>query len=1416
MAYEAHIDFKYERTTTMNGVYDNAFTITSLEDNNTIAFIQDLRNAGFIYSLDGGMSWQSVTSATICTLNSGESVMIRNTSTILGAFASLYNGLFSTEMKDFNVSGNIMSLLTEDYNNFNSLHYVDEEEDLDFYFNDILRCVFMNTNVVDASALILPATTLAHNCYGQMFKGCTKLVNAPKLPATTLAYSCYEGMFEGCTSLKGCPALPATVLPGHCYDSMFKGCTSIVSAPNFPDFEFFGDSESQCISMFEGCTGIVSGPTLSCDNLHVNCYKKMFEGCTSMVNPPVLPATNLAYGCYMKIFNNCTSLVNAPDLPAIDLPEKCYDSMFKGCTNLSYIKIYAINRESNSLDSWVSNVAPTGVFVKQQGVTYPIDSINGVPIGWTVYELGDQIYDIYDVTLSVNPSQSGTVTGAGKYMRNTNVTVTALPNNNYLFDHWEVDGVNVSNDNIYTFRMNYDIHLTAKFVTDTNNYANMYFTIESLTNNNSIYIRTYETDSPFKIYYKVNNAWSSINVSSPTNMDILIVTLNRGDKLCLASNKSTWDVPYTTAETNGGRIVTTGNYSVYGNLLSMTLYDEEEENDDSVFSYDEYYEVPVACFRNFFRGTTSNVSNLLNAANLSLPAYTVNEQSYASMFQDCTKLLYAPKSINASTLANSCYHSMFRGCASMVTIPTLNATVLANSCYAYMFYGCLSLPRTPYLPATTLAYSCYKGMFQDCISLTATRASLPATTLADECCFAMYQGCTNLTSVPILYATSMSYRCYAYMFANCTSLVTPPVLSATTLSANCYESMFEGCTSLTTAPALSATTLSIYCYKYMFNGCTSLTTAPDLPATELKQGCYQCMFYDCENLNYIKILATTRATNDLQNWVHNVAPSGIFVKDFNTTYLIDNDSGVPIGWTITDTNTPATYYNVTIINDHPECGDVFGAGRYAENTTVTIRAVAAQDHSFKHWMYNGIELSTNSEYSFTATQDVTITVIWDRQHDYEHEYLTLESLSDDNKVYFASQNTYTDYVRGTVQYCINETPYWTTYEIKGFKDEPCCVLNEGDYIKIKNLQYNDFTQMPEYNNEGYVRINGMLVAGLLRIQCSKSFEVYGNIMSLYNAHINTSQSTMDRFVGQNLSVLANNEIFYGLFMRGIYNGQQGNFPKLRLVSAKHLIMPATTLSEFCYARMFEDQRDIYYDNIGRDPDIAMVMVDPPTLPATTLANSCYYRMFIGCANLTTTPTLPATTLVSSCYEGMFSGCISLTSIPSNLLPATTLAQQCYSGMFNGCTSLTTVPSNLLSATTLAQQCYSHMFEGCTSLTTAPALSATTLTYNCYEGMFRNCTSLTVAPVLPATTLWTGCYNKMFYNCTSLNYIKAMFIDLYHGGPGQSYPAVKFTDEWVYNVAQYGTYVKNVNAIYGDNYQNPSAIPYDWTVQTASE
>ena len=93
---------------------------------------------------------------------------------------------------------------------------------------------------------------------------------------------------------------------------------------------------------------------------------------------------------------------------------------------------------------------------------------------------------------------------------------------------------------------------------------------------------------------------------------------------------------------------------------------------------------------------------------------------------------------------------------------------------------------------------------------------------------------------------------------------------------------------------------------------------------------------------------------------------------------------------------------------------------------------------------------------------------------------------------------------------------------------------------------------------------------------------------------------------------------------------------------------------------------------------------------------------------------------------------------------------------------------------------------------------------CYFEMFCFCTKLTTAPVLPATTLEFKCYCAMFYGCTSLNHIKCLATDI---------SEKDCTEDWVYNVASTGTFVKASSM---NNWSTGSSgIPSGWTVTNAS-
>ena len=69
----------------------------------------------------------------------------------------------------------------------------------------------------------------------------------------------------------------------------------------------------------------------------------------------------------------------------------------------------------------------------------------------------------FTISLSVNPENAGTVTGAGTYNFGTSCTVTATPIQRYDFVGWTEDGVVVSTDASYTFTVHNNRTLVANF-----------------------------------------------------------------------------------------------------------------------------------------------------------------------------------------------------------------------------------------------------------------------------------------------------------------------------------------------------------------------------------------------------------------------------------------------------------------------------------------------------------------------------------------------------------------------------------------------------------------------------------------------------------------------------------------------------------------------------------------------------------------------------------------------------------------------------------------------------------------------------------------------------------------------------------------------------------------------------------------
>ena len=328
------------------------------------------------------------------------------------------------------------------------------------------------------------------------------------------------------------------------------------------------------------------------------------------------------------------------------------------------------------------------------------------------------------------------------------------------------------------------------------------------------------------------------------------------------------------------------------------------------------------------------------------------------------------------------------------------------------------------------------------------------------------------------------------------------------------------------------------------------------------------------------------------------------------------------------------------------------------------------------------------------------------------------------------------------------------YMING--GEKVSVPSTEYYVNVSGLHAGDIIQL--FNNSPATATD---ITYNTKIYANKKYYVYGNVMSMVD----------DASEG-----FAKDKVLTGDFaLCGLFEGSSC----LTFHDSRRLVLPATTLSEYCYGKMF-------YGCKG------LTSIPEDLLPNKTLTEGCYNEMFQGCTGLTALPEglLPAGkdgegSLAVACYEQMFGGCEGLNTLPEKLLPATTLADKCYFSMFDGCKGLTTLPEKLLPATTLAKSCYNSMFRDCDGLTTLPEkLLPTTILKNfcyyamflgcdelttlpegllparkngvgslaeeCYSAMFQNCVKLQKAPTLPATTLTTKCYVGMFLGCTSLN------------------------------------------------------------------
>ena len=233
---------------------------------------------------------------------------------------------------------------------------------------------------------------------------------------------------------------------------------------------------------------------------------------------------------------------------------------------------------------------------------------------------------------------------------------------------------------------------------------------------------------------------------------------------------------------------------------------------------------------------------------------------------------------------------------------------------------------------------------------------------------------------------------------------------------------------------------------------------------------------------------------------------------------------------------------------------------------------------------NGFDLSTitNAYVGSTPASAIYLgsTLIWPTgPHDYSTDYLTFEIIYSGTLTWRKTTSLGTP--DKTISYSTDNGHTWTSVT-SSYNGTLIGNFTTGAKILFKGSN----------NNYGTVHPDGCYFSG------TSTYNIYGNVMSLFygdNFYNQTSlpqvEETYTFTVADTTTTVRLTSLPY--LFSGVNNSSN-------IISVDNLILPATTLKEHCYERLFWNQTYI---------------LGAPVLPATTLVDWCYYEMFEGCSSL---------------------------------------------------------------------------------------------------------------------------------------------------------------------------------------------------------
>ena len=573
----------------------------------------------------------------------------------------------------------------------------------------------------------------------------------------------------------------------------------------------------------------------------------------------------------------------------------------------------------------------------------------------------------YEITATVNPAGTGTVTGAGTYNHFDNCTLTATANTGYHFVNWTKNGIVVSTNANYSFEVTEAAAFVANF--EINNYE-ITTSANPTAGGTTTGDGTYDHFSTCNLTATANEGYHFVNwtlngqqVSTEANYSF---TVEGGGNYVANFQLNSYEITATANPTAGGTITGAGTYNHFETctltatentgytFINWTQNGQEVSTDLSIsFTV----EGPAAYVANF----QINSYDITVSANPSVGGTAEGDGTY-NHFDNCT-LTATPSegysfvnwTMNGQVVSTSANYSFtVAGGGNYVANFSLNSYNITAS-------------ANPTVGGTVSGAGTYNH-FETC-TLTATVNTgytfINWTRNGQEVSTDL--SISFMVEGPAAYVANFQINSYDI------TVTANPAIGGNVNGGGTYN--------YGTTTTLTATASEGYTFVNWTKNGSVVSTSPNYSITVTESASYVANF----SLNSYNITATANpadggTVSGAGTYNHFETCTLIATPDENYLFLNWTKNGIEVStsptysFTVTEAGNYVANFvpneftiNATAVPSNG--GTVSGAGVYNYGTTCTLTATPNIGFHFVNWTKDGVVVSTSTTYSFIVTEN---------------------------------------------------------------------------------------------------------------------------------------------------------------------------------------------------------------------------------------------------------------------------------------------------------------------------------------------------------------------------------------------------------------------------------------------------------------